>query len=105
MTAYQQGSGIGTVVGPASDQPGGGTIAEAVSPQTAAGQALIVAAIGLAVLLFTVAREGGVVQRVGNAIGFVVVIAAASWIAQYAGRMYVLQHPDGPLADGVRFDS
>ena len=104
MAGYQSGPGVGTVVGPSAEGERG-SAAEVLSPNTEAGQALIVAAVGIVVLLFTVAREGGIFQRLGNAVAFVVVIAAASMVGQYLARMYVLQYPTGPLVEGIRFDS
>ena|SRR5437870_4939821 len=103
MGSYQLGSGVGTAVGPAPDDTG--SIAEHLGPSTAAGQALILVAIAFAILLLTIGREGsGVVGKVGRVIEFVVVIAAASAVGQWAGRQYASQWPNAPLAAGVRFD-
>jgi len=108
---FQLGSGVGTVAGPASapvsnaDEARGG-IALAVSPRTDAGQALIVAGIGFALLLITIGRsESGVVAKVGRVIEFIVVVAAAVWVVNYAGRSYAAMNPDGVLAAGIRFDT
>jgi hypothetical protein len=103
MGSYQLGSGVGTVVGPADDDKG--SIGDNLGTGTAAGQALILTGIAFALLLITVGREaGGVVGKVGRVVEFVVIVAAASAVAQWAGRTYASQYPDGPLAAGVRFD-
>jgi hypothetical protein len=74
-----------------------------IGPDTEAGQALLIAGLGFLILLVTVGRgEGGIVGRVGKVLETVLVIAAASWVAQYAARSYAATHPDGPLADGFR---
>jgi len=103
MGSYQLGSGVGTVVGPASDDTG--KVSEHLGPDTAAGQALMIAGLSFLLLIITIGREaGGVVGKVGRVIEFVVVIAAASAVGQWAAREYVTLYPDGPLAGGVRFD-
>ena len=80
-----------------------GSVREVIGPDTEAGQALLIAAFGFAILLVTVGRgEAGVVGKVGKVLETIAVIAAASWVAQYAARSYSATHPDGPLADGFR---
>lgn len=103
MASYQSGPGIGTVVGPDANQAGG-SVRDVLSPSTPGGQALLVALGAFVLLLFTVAREGRITARILNAVGFVVVVLAASVVGQWAARQYVTMHPDGPLADGIRFD-
>lgn len=99
-TQYQTGGSVGAVVGVEA----GGSPKDVLGPNTPAGQAFWVMVIGIVILFLFVARSGGLVRRVGEIAGFVLVVKAADVVGNYAARMYAANHPDGPLADGIRFD-
>lgn len=95
--------GIGVVQGAGVEPGDRGGVREVIGPDTEPGQALAIAVAGFLVILLTVARtERGAIAKVGRAIEFVVLVAAAMWVANYATRMYVLTNEDGPLSDGFR---
>lgn len=95
---------IGTVVGnapPAEDS----SVRDVLGPDSEAGQAMLVALIGFAVLFVAVGPgAGGPVGRVGRVLQATAITASAMVLVGFLGRTYALRHPDGPLASGVMFD-
>lgn len=106
---YQAGpgrgnGGIGIQAGVDVEASPGG-LRDVVSPKTEMGQAMLLAAIGALVLLVVVGRrQENWAARVGAVAELVLVITAAMWVSNWATRTYVLRHPTGPLADGLRLD-
>lgn len=100
--------GIGGVVGqgkpnlsPAEDM----RASEVLGPNTEAGQALLVAGIGLVVTWVAVGPgEGGPLGRAGRTLQAIGLVAAAMAVVGFTARTYALMHPDGPLAMGITHD-
>lgn len=101
MPGMMQGSGVGNITGAEDDK---GSVREHLHPSTDAGQALIVAGVGMAILLFTIGRPA---KGLGKAVvigQWILVVGAASAVAHYAARTWTMLHPDAPGAVGVFFD-
>lgn len=104
------GSGIGTIVpgamGPSASTAEDTPARDVLGPDTEAGQALLVALIGLAVLWVAVGPgEGGPIARAQRVLQNVVLVAAAMWVVGFTTRTYAVLHPDWPLAMGLAWDS
>lgn len=100
--------GIGGVVGMGRPQLEVGEDAKAsevLGPDTEAGQAILVAAIGFGITWIAVGPgEGGPVQRAGRTLQAIALVAAAMAVVGFTARTFVLLHPDGPLAMGITYD-
>jgi hypothetical protein len=100
--------GIGGVVGmgkPNDSVAEDERAVDVLGPNTEAGQALLVAAIGLALTWVAVGPgEGGPAQRAGRTLQAIALVAAAMVVVGFVVRTYVLLHPDGPLAMGLTHD-
>lgn len=100
--------GIGGVIGmgkPSDTVAEDAKASEVLGPDTEAGQALLVAAVGLAVTWVAVGPgEGGAIARAGRTLQAVALVAAAMAVVGFTARTYVLLHPDGPLAMGITHD-
>lgn len=96
----QMGTGVGTVVGVDS---GEGSIRGNLDPRDSeAGMALAVAGAAFVLLVVTVGKAGGSIPQRLLVVGqFVLVIAAASAVGQYAARTWALRHPDNRIAAGI----
>jgi hypothetical protein len=93
---------VGDVVGTPDDR---GSIRENLNPSTDAGQALIVAGVGVLILLFTIAKPAQGLGRKAMVMGeFILVVGAASAVAHYVARTWTLSHPEAPGAVGVFFN-
>jgi hypothetical protein len=100
MQNYQD-AGVGTVIGGGSAEDGGG-IRDHLDPRTSeAGMTLAVVVVAFVILLATIGKGG---RGLGKAIvvgQFVLIVAAASIISQWAARTWALRHGDNRLAAAV----
>lgn len=94
--------GVGNMISGRSET----SIGEALHPREPAGQALIVAGLGLLVLYMTVGRaaDGGPIQRLGAVGGYLLVFAGSMAVVNWMGRHYASMHPNAPLAVGIGVD-
>lgn len=102
-TGYNQGSGVGAVVGAgaeAEDQ----SAKDVLGPDTEAGQALLVMGVSVALLWIAVGPGGGPIARGARILQSVALVGASMVIVNFAARAYSLNHPNGPLAMGIMAD-
>lgn len=103
------GPQIGSIVGSPGPMSGNGIVEdtparEILGPDTEAGQALMVAGLGLVLLFAAVGPEGGFIARSGRVLGTLALVAAAMVVVGWAARNYSGLNPDRPLAKGLMFD-
>jgi hypothetical protein len=103
------GPEIGTIVGSPGPMSARGVVEDAparevLGPDTEAGQALLVAGIGVVILFAAVGPEGGLVGRAGRVLGTIALVAAAMVVVGWAARNYSGLDTDRPLAKGLMFD-
>jgi putative copper export protein len=93
--------GVGQTVpgGPAE------SVGTAFHPKTEAGQALLIAAVSFAILLWSVGRGRRGADRLIAVGEFILIVMAASLVGHYAARNYVMRHPDGAVAAGLTIDA
>lgn len=102
MGDLQLGSSVGTVVGNDDDR---GSVAEHLHPSTEAGSAMIFAGVAFVILLLTVGRgDGGLGKRALRVGEFILIVFAATVVANYAGRTFALLHSDKPGVVGASFN-
>lgn len=99
-----QGSnaGVGLEVPGAHDDRG--SVRDVLGPDTEAGQAFLVAMLGLG-LVYLSMPKGRVVPRIGATLQTVAFVGGASLAFHYFARVWVTRHPDAPLAMGVHYDA
>lgn len=103
------GPAIGSIVGSPGPMSSGGMVEDSpardvLGPDTEAGQALLVAGLGLVLLFVAVGAEGGLVARLGRVLGMLAAVGAGMVVIGWAGRNYAGLNPDRPLARGIMFD-
>ncbi len=81
-----------------------GSVRDVIGPDTEAGQALLVAAIGFGVVVAAM-PAGKLHRRAGMALQTIAFVAGSVVVFNYLARVFVARHPDAPLAMGVHFDA
>lgn len=106
---FNRGPVIGTVVG---GPPSAGTepliedtpARDILGPDTEAGQALLAAGIGFALLFIAVGPGGNVVAKVSRVLGALALVFSAMMVVGWAARSYSGLNPNAPLAKGIAFN-
>ncbi len=107
--ALNRGPVIGRVIGGAPSPDGAGIVEDTpardiLGPDTEAGQALLVAGIGFALLFIAVGPGGGIAAKLSRVLGALVLVASAMAVVGWATRSYSGLNPNAPGAKGIAFD-